>query len=392
VVSKVDGKGVVCRVKSSSVVVMTPDLGFVEICRQPGMVVGQEVHFAAGDLVNRRRSPRLLVLAASFIMLMLVSALALPRFASDPPMYAYVSVEVNPGVELALDRHLAVVDVRTLNVDGAAVVRDLDLKERPVVEAVAEVVRVWREQGYLGSETVRHLVVTTTVPETDDGAQLQTDLLEIVQRELEGIGGRTEIFVLGGDFEIREQARKEALSTADYIIWEQARKDGYSVMREAVQAGELRAALTQEGRDFGAAVAAAATLRARVSQDDSEWESDEFEEDELEEDEFEETKRPKKQPGERPEPPGRVEKDRDKKNRDEGNGAEVGEDEPDEVEPGEEDYEAPPAKPGRPVHVPPGPHFDTPPGKEDDNENEYEYDEYDEKEDDEGEGEGEGEE
>lgn len=381
-----DGKGVVCRVKSSSVVVMTPDFGFVEIRRQPGMDVGQEVHYTAGDLVSRRRSPRLLMLAASFVMLMLVSAIALPRFVSDPPVFAYVSVEVNPGVELALDRYLTVVEVRTLNASGAAVVRGLDLEERPVAEAVAEVVRVWRERGYLGSEAVRHLVVTTAVAEADDGAQLQTDLLEIVQRELEGASGRTEVFVLGGDFEVREQARKKALSTADYIIWEQARKDGYSVAREAVQAGELRAALMQEGRDFGAAVAAAATLRARVSQDDSEWESDEYEEDELEEDELEETKRSEGQPGGRPEPPGR-----DEKNRDDSDEAEVGEGEPGEVEPGEEDSEAPPAGPGRPAHAPPGPPFDTPPGKEDKNEdnseNEYEYEygyEYDEKEEGEG--------
>ena len=50
-----EGKGVVCRVKSRSAVVMTPELGFVEIRKRPAMEVGREVTFDAADLVERRR-------------------------------------------------------------------------------------------------------------------------------------------------------------------------------------------------------------------------------------------------------------------------------------------------------------------------------------------------
>ncbi|MBE0465788.1 MAG: anti-sigma factor domain-containing protein [Candidatus Desulforudis sp.] len=262
-----ESKGLVCRVKPDSAVVMTADFGFVEIRKRPGMEVGGEVRFTSTDLVHRRRPARLFTLAASFAILMLVSFLVLSPFAGEPPVYAYVSVEVNPGVELALDRHLKVVGFRTLNADGAALVRDLDLAGRQAAEAVAVLVRVCLEQGYLGSD-IRHLVITTTAVREEVKGDLRPDeLLEMVRQELEGAGGRTEVFVLDCGPGVREQAREMTLSTADYLIWEQARKEGAVVESEVVQAGNLRQALTEQGRDFGAAVAAVAAVRARVGPD-----------------------------------------------------------------------------------------------------------------------------
>lgn|GEM_PF-2141592 len=261
-----DGKGMVCRVKSRSAVVLTGDFEFVEIRRRPGMEVGQEVRFSGADLMERRALPRVFALAATLTVLLLISVFALPRFAADPPpVYAYVSVEVNPGVELALDRELAVVAVEALNAGGAAALGTLELEGLPVTEAVAALVRAWHEKGYLGSDT-RHLVVTTVLEEekAGNGTLLQARLLEVVRHELEGTGGRTEVYVLECGPEIRERAREMALSTAHYVIWEQARKQGLDIAAEAVRAGKLREALALRGRDFGAAVAALATMRARV--------------------------------------------------------------------------------------------------------------------------------
>jgi hypothetical protein len=265
-----EGKGVVCRVKSRSAVVMTPELSFVEIRKKPGMNVGQEVSFEAADLVERRRPARLLVMAAAFGVLLLIGVFALPRFAADtPPVYAYVSVEVNPAVELALDHGLTVIEVRALNADGAAIMETLDLETLPASEAVAALVRAFREKGYLGTGGGQLVMTTTVLEEKDEErvVRLQSGLFESARQELDGAEGQTELFMLECTPEARERAREMAVSTAHYIVWERARHQGLGIAPEAVRSGGLREALAARGRDFGAEVAAVATMRARAGRE-----------------------------------------------------------------------------------------------------------------------------
>jgi hypothetical protein len=265
VVLKVAGRGVVCRVKSRSAVILTADFEFVEIRKRPGIQTGQEVPFTAADLVRYRRPTRLLALAASFMVLFLAAFLAMPRFTPGPAVYAYVGVEVNPGIELALDRSLTVIGVEALNTDGVGLVQKLDLVGLPAAEAVAAVVRACQEHGYLGrGPDVRHLVVTTTFSGEEGRSALQAELFAVIQAKLEDAGGQTGVYILNCSIESRERARHAALSPAHYVIWQKALEGGIALDTDTVRAGKLREALNLEGRDFGMAVAALATMQGRV--------------------------------------------------------------------------------------------------------------------------------
>lgn len=271
----VTGRGVVCRVKSRSAVVLTPDFEFVEIRKRPGMQTGQEVRFAAEDLVRYRRTGRLTALAASFVVLLLAAFLAFPRFSPEPAVYAYVGVEVNPGIELALDRALKVVGVEALNAEGAGLLPALNLAGMPAPEAVAGVVRACLEQGYLGvGAEVRHLLVTTTLTAEEGGTTLQAELLAAIEGELEQTGGETGVYLLDCSLAAREQARQAGLSPAHYVVWQKAVEQGMEPDPEAVRYGGLRDALALEGREYGAAVAAAAKMKVRAGRGGAEAEGE----------------------------------------------------------------------------------------------------------------------
>jgi len=275
VVLKVAGRGVVCRVKSRSAVILTADFEFVEIRKRPGIQTGQEVRFTVEDLVEYRRPTRLLLFAASLVALLLAAFMALPRFTSGPVVYAYVGMEVNPGIELALDHSLTVVGTEALNADGAGLLQGLDLVGLPAVEAVAVVVRACREQGYLGrGAEVRHLMVTTTFTAEEGGAALQSELLAVIQDELEETGGPTRVYILDCSLASRERARQAGLSPAHYVVWQKVLEEGIVLDTEAVRHGRLREALALKGRDYGMAVAAVATMQARVGRGGEETQVD----------------------------------------------------------------------------------------------------------------------
>ena len=90
----------------------------------------------------------LLILAGSFTMLR----------HNQNRAYARVYLDVNPSVELTVNKGQAVIDVEALNEDGKNILKDSDLKGNDILKACIDLADTMTKQGYISSGSPSILV------------------------------------------------------------------------------------------------------------------------------------------------------------------------------------------------------------------------------------------
>lgn len=156
-------KGIILKIKNNTVIVMTDKSDFVEVRKQPGMYLGQEVHFPESFIVNRRREIiKYSLIAACLVLSFIAGAFAL-QFTPASPAYAFVSIDINPSLELLIDKEDHVIDVNTLNKDAEKLVKSLDLKNMPARDAVVSIVKKSRELGYINSKRKNTVLISAAL-------------------------------------------------------------------------------------------------------------------------------------------------------------------------------------------------------------------------------------
>ncbi len=101
-----------------------------------------------------------IAVAACFIL----SAIGIGGFAVATPT-AYVGIDVNPSIELGINRFDHVVETHAYNDDGQAVLDQAQVNGMPYADALAAIQTAMADQGYLSSDAV---VEVNVVCDADD--------------------------------------------------------------------------------------------------------------------------------------------------------------------------------------------------------------------------------
>ena len=113
-------KGVVLSVNKFSITLLTPD-GEFEKCRrlQRNYEIGEEIRYQPQESVWNSffsfSGKKAAVMSAAVACLMLFS-IVIPNFSTE--VSAYMTIDVNPSIELGVDDDLQVVELRGINADG----------------------------------------------------------------------------------------------------------------------------------------------------------------------------------------------------------------------------------------------------------------------------------
>jgi hypothetical protein len=141
-------RGIVVAEGRRGLVVLTPDGEFVEVSGRTG-AVGEEIGFERP--VRRAAAHRRLLLTASAAAVLLLVAVGLARMPvfQGPRVAAYVAIDINPSVEIGVDRKRAVVELLALNPEGEQVIDGVAYRKRPVGDVAAEIIRNAEAAEYL---------------------------------------------------------------------------------------------------------------------------------------------------------------------------------------------------------------------------------------------------
>ena len=122
-------KAVVVEIKGRYVAALSND-GCVSKIRNKDYTVGQVIEIKEQETKKPARIVAWVASAAAAIVLIRAGA-----WAYFTP-YTYVSLDVNPSIEYSVNRFDRVLSVSAVNGDGTEILKNLDLKNKTIDEAI----------------------------------------------------------------------------------------------------------------------------------------------------------------------------------------------------------------------------------------------------------------
>lgn len=185
--------------------------------------LGQEIEFFPVEIDDTKKS-FLLPFFQSFkgkaifsvaLILLLTFASLLPLIGSNE-VYAYMSIDVNPSIELGINDQFEVIEFVAYNNEGKKIIEQIkDWKKKNIHVLTNEILHEMKVQGYIKPN--REIVIATVYKEEqqEKDKRWETEMNEIknaINRE------NLELKVVEGSREDRKQAIEEGLTTGQYKI------------------------------------------------------------------------------------------------------------------------------------------------------------------------------
>ncbi|MGG0411275.1 anti-sigma-I factor RsgI family protein [Peribacillus simplex] len=213
-------KGVILSVNKRFVTLLTPEGEFLKTKRQERVYeVGEEITFspakqkftlAFSNFHSPFKKTAVLSIASTFLILFSI----LPSYFSGP-VSAYMTIDVNPSIELELDDDLEVLKLTGLNEDGKLVIGQLkDWKGKDIKAVTNRIVETTKQLGYLKGN--KQIVVSTTLMKKNK--ELDKNLKEEIKEisEQDNVS-KTKMKVIQATKSDRKQAREQGISTGKYL-------------------------------------------------------------------------------------------------------------------------------------------------------------------------------
>ncbi|MFU2015501.1 anti-sigma factor domain-containing protein [Peribacillus butanolivorans] len=213
-------KGVILSINKRFVTLLTPEGEFLKTKKQERTYeVGEEItfspfkpkvtlSFSSFHLSFKKKA----VLSVAAALLILFSIL--PSYSSEH-VSAYMTIDVNPSIELELNDQLEVLKLTGLNEDGKLVIDKLtNWKGKEVKTVTNRIVETTKKLGYLKGN--KQIVVSTTLLDKDKklDKNLKEEIKEISEQ---GNVSQTKMKVIQATKTDRKQARKQGISTGKYV-------------------------------------------------------------------------------------------------------------------------------------------------------------------------------
>lgn len=126
---------------------------------------------------------------------------------------AYIDVDVNPSVELVLNRFNRVIDAHAYNEDGEHVLAGLSLRHKSYNDALIALIYAINQNGYIKDDGLVSVTLQADGKETELLSGIQTSVANYLTEYHHG----TQIDVFSVNGETRSQAAKQGVSPAKYL-------------------------------------------------------------------------------------------------------------------------------------------------------------------------------
>ncbi|WP_142307750.1 anti-sigma factor domain-containing protein, partial [Bacillus thuringiensis] len=207
-------KGIVMDIKKHSVVVLTPNGEFIT-CKRKGdsCIIGEEISFDEQEQKASHFSiPSFLKPASIFVACFLFAVLF---FYNQPEekVFAYVSVDINPSLEVSVTKDFRVIDLQACNDDGRRILKELKQWEnKQLQEVIRTIIKQSQEDKYLTND--KQVMLTAVAKDKALEPQLEKAMKELKKEyELKHIT----VEYQSSTMQVRENARKAGIGTGVYI-------------------------------------------------------------------------------------------------------------------------------------------------------------------------------
>ncbi|MGG1596147.1 anti-sigma-I factor RsgI family protein [Paenibacillus naphthalenovorans] len=228
-------KGIVMEITEKSVIVMRPDGRFQRLARKKRKCeIGEEITYADEGINWRNLS----VAGRSAIVAAVVFCLVL--FASfhgklgSEEVVAYISIDINPSVEMGIDIRERVVELHGLNEDGEELIQQVDYKKKPLETVTAGILN--RAESMAFSKGEADIVIASTVIQPDSkisdiliAEKLRLQVKEYIQTSHPTQVDSYQIASFAAPQEVREVASQNGVSMGKYTVYLNAKSSGAAI-------------------------------------------------------------------------------------------------------------------------------------------------------------------
>jgi Anti-sigma factor N-terminus len=235
-------KGIVLELDEEFVTLLTPEGEFIEVKKDGDYKIGEEIEAQVMKKpIVRRRSFRYVIISFMAAAALLVATLF--HFPSNA-VYAYMSIDINPSIEVAVDEQLKVLKLKAYNVEGKRIVSQLShWKKKAFVDIAKEVIDLSMKKGYLQQGGQVLIATVERKHSTASSRKLSTALTKIkYSYQQKNIIVKTEKSTM----EVRNKAVKKGMTTGKLLQIEQKTK---AVPPTSTKAEKLEKPLKQNDGD-----------------------------------------------------------------------------------------------------------------------------------------------
>lgn len=180
-------KGIVVEKKKNEVFVMMAD-GTFRAARDQGYFIGEELEMEP----EKKKSNKNIFVRWGAGVAAAVMLFAAGAFVYGMPV-GYVSLDVNPSIEYSINILNRVIEVKSLNEDGAKILATLDLKDLTIEDAVEQTTAKLIEEGYITGDENAGVVIATFEEDEDKAIALAARIQESLQAFMTEEGETAEV-------------------------------------------------------------------------------------------------------------------------------------------------------------------------------------------------------
>lgn len=239
--------GTVMKITDKQMVVLCEDGKFRNLpLTSPIPALGERIPIpdkvvAARPLKRSFPISRLLA-AAVWLVLFIGASLFVSRLYTSAQPVAMVAVDINPSVELLVDKEGRVRQASLVNDDARLLLAGTELTNREFYDALNIIINKAIDQGYLDLNTDRNLIMISVVDLNKSFFKVDPARLSAPAKSYD-----IEVFYVAKEQEIK--ARQAGLTVNKYLVYEKAQKAGIALDKETLRKKSVVRSLQQVGID-----------------------------------------------------------------------------------------------------------------------------------------------
>ncbi len=230
-------KAVVMEITGRYMVVLDRSGCFHRLKYDHSSCVGSEIEM---PIVNKRPIAlvKKLTAAAAILLFALCSGYGAVSYYTP---YAYVGIDINPSVELVLNRYLRVIDIQSLNEDGAKVVAGtLKIKNETMDNAVGMLLENAEKQAFIAEGKSNVVVYTVSGIEDNPLENIRGRLKNTTRTKLNKLIAEEDIIAEKITQKKRNDARSLKTSPGRLILFEKLKEVNPDARIEDIESRPVR--------------------------------------------------------------------------------------------------------------------------------------------------------
>ena len=224
-------RGIVMEVNKKTVTVITKDGRFCRLPKRSHVEIGQEYAYHS--------SSRPWMSAAAVLVFLVLTAVH--TFNVPATAVAYVTVDINPSLELGVSKKMEIVSVVPMNDDAINLLDGLKLKGLPLEIGLDEIFKIAKQKKYIHEESPTIILAGMSANNENKNMEPLQDVLNKASEKFSSEQTTVKMSVVSVDKKTRDDAKELGVSAGKYMVLQEGQAENANPVPNASAIEEVSA-------------------------------------------------------------------------------------------------------------------------------------------------------